>query len=241
VAQRIFIAQLQTGQTDLTAQPARYLRDVLRLGIGDLLEAFDASGSAASAKILAVTSGSVTLEIGPIKTAPPAAHEFTIAAAIPKGARADWMIEKITELGAAAFIPLIAARSVSLPKGEKPQRWVRLAAEAARQSGRAGMPRIEPLTAVTDLLNHRDPTQLAWFFSTEPGAIPIARLTAASPPRSLLMLIGPEGGWNPDEIGRFRAAGLTGVKLTPTTLRVETAALAAASAAALWFAGATAE
>ena len=91
---------------------------------------------------------------------PPAAREFTwtVASAVPKGPRADWMVEKLSELGATAFVPLQTARSVAMPSGSgKLDRWSRLAAEAAKQCGRPGVMRIEPLTPVADVISSIGP------------------------------------------------------------------------------------
>jgi 16S rRNA (uracil1498-N3)-methyltransferase len=160
------------------------------------------------------------------------AFQWTIASAVPKGGRADWMIEKLSELGAATFIPLASARSVVLPEGKaKFQRWRRLAAEAAKQSRRVGVMRIEELTRVEDLIRLPDREE-GWYFSTSAGAQPVPVALAAwgargVKPQSMMLLVGPEGGWTGEEEAGFRANGLIAVSLGSTVLRVETAAVAA--------------
>ncbi|MGE5611732.1 MAG: RsmE family RNA methyltransferase [Bacillota bacterium] len=234
---RIHLAQIQPGPMILPPDQAHHLRDVLRLTEGDAIEVFDDIGHTAQAIIARATPTEVVVEVETVQSAPPAALSWIIASAIPKGSRVDWMIEKLSELGTAGFIPLAAARSVVLPEGtSKRQRWVRLAAEAAKQSHRTGVMQIEELASVDQLLaRHPAP---AWYFSTAPSAIPLARAAEQliQPRRqsgqSLHLLIGPEGGWTDAEIELFRKAGLTPVSLGATILRIETAAVAAAAVAA---------
>ncbi len=163
------------------------------------------------------------------------ALEWTVASAIPKGPRVDWMIEKLAELGADHFIPLAAERSVVLPEGAgKRQRWERLSAEAAKQCRRAGVMRIGPLTPLAEAMAGavRGEGSVGWYLSTALGAVAVAEAMAGLVewrPRRLTLFIGPEGGWSDAEIQAFDKAGLTGVALGATILRIETAALCAAS------------
>lgn len=235
MARRVHIPSLCAGQIELPPAQAAHLRDVLRLKAGDCVEAFDDAGSTAEARIISATNRNVTVEVGAIELAQPRAFCWTIASAVPKGPRADWMVEKLSELGTSLFIPLTTARSVVETAGkEKPQRWSRLAAEAARQSGRQGVMRIAATHTLDDLLKSSAEYPARWFFSTRADAIPLARFVRRKPPSSLLMLIGPEGGWTDAEIEKFQNAKFTAVKLAETILRIETAAIAAAAGAASW-------
>jgi 16S rRNA (uracil1498-N3)-methyltransferase len=210
------------------------LRDVLRLRAGDAVTAFDDTGAIGAAIVTSATAENVTIRIDKIVEAAESTFEWTIAAAVPKGQRADWMVEKLAELGTQSLIPLSAARSVSIPGGkEKPARWERLAAEASRQSGRAGVMRIEPVLTVAEIVE-KVRGKTTWCLSTEPDSEPLLELTNRPPPKSLVMLVGPEGGWTDDEIALFRSCGIKSVKLAGTILRVETAAVAAAAVIAAW-------
>jgi 16S rRNA (uracil1498-N3)-methyltransferase len=225
---RILVSRVQQGRTELAPAQAHHIRDVLRLSEGDEIEVFDAAGNRAAARIARATPGGVTVEIAGTLAAQVATIRLTIAAAIPKGPRADWMIEKLSELGVDTFIPLITARGVVLPRGsEKQQRWVRLAQESARQSGRTGVMRIEPLTAITALLAQASADQVA-YLSLEETAQPIGDLLK-SPRPAIAFLVGPEGGWTEEEIDAFRVAKIQAVALTQTVLRIETAAIAASA------------
>src|SRR5262249_28805891 len=142
----------------------------------------------------------------------------------PKGERADWMIEKLGELGVNRFIPLAAARSVVLPKGQgKYERWKRIATESAKQSRRVGVMQIDELTEISAALAGG-----GFYLSTRDDATPLVSIEH-SQLRNPRFLIGPEGGWTDEEIESFKIAGLTGIKLTATILRVETAAVATAA------------
>lgn len=229
---RVHVEQVVAGELALSADQAHHVRDVLRLGEGDSVEVFDDAGRAATASIVRCARDAVVLIVASPVESPRPRFQWMVASALPKGPRADWMIEKLSELGADRFIPLATARSVVLPEGKgKHERWVRLATESAKQSRRAGVMRIEPLTALGELLKNSDSP--AWYFSTAVAAVPIAQAIAQLPAdcRGLLMLIGPEGGWTDEEIAAFAQAGISAVSLGATVLRIETAAVAAGALA----------
>jgi 16S rRNA (uracil1498-N3)-methyltransferase len=169
---------------------------------------------------------------------------ITVASAVPKGDRADWMVEKLSELGVAEWMPLAAERSVVLPAGTaKRDRWGRIATEAAKQSQRVGVMKISPLTkltAVIDSCNSRHAHEIeGWCLATERADAAFASSVAphASPAVPLMIFVGPEGGWSPSELQWFdKANNMKIVRLTHTVLRVETAAVAAAAVAAAAFA-----
>ena len=227
---RLHVPALQPGRLTLPPAEAHHARDVLRLSEGITVELFDPAGRTAAATILRCTGREVVLDVQAVhEPAQSTAFQWIIASAVPKGSRVDWMIEKLSELGAAAFIPLRTDRSVVLPEGQgKRQRWQRLAAEAAKQSRRTGVMRIDDLTDLRELLSRAGP---ACYLSTTAGARGILDLLPAlrsSGTPSLTFLIGPEGGWTDAERTVLDAAGVTALTLGPTILRVETAAVAAA-------------
>jgi 16S rRNA (uracil1498-N3)-methyltransferase len=227
VIRRVHVNLLRPGEIELDAASAHHVRDVLRLSIGAELELFDDAGRVARGEIVA-TEPLVRVRVGEMGTARHSTRAVTIASAVPKGERADWMIEKLSELGCERFVPLATARSVVLPEGKnKRERWIRIATESAKQSRRAGVMRIDELTAVKAFLEHRQTDRnFIAFLSTEPSAQPIASLMDA-PAQTVTLVIGPEGGWNSEELSLFASHQLTGLKLTDTVLRVETAAVAA--------------
>ena len=198
------------------------------MNVGDVVELFTAAGQSAAGTIVELSSESVIVEVEQIQKTT-TTFQLTIASAIPKGARADWMIEKLSELGVARFVPLITERSVVHPEGKnKLDRWQRLAEESAKQCRRPGVMQIAPLMPLPDFLKNTMPIA---YLSTAPDsqAMP-AILSLAS--ASLSLLIGPEGGWSDSEIALFKDRHLTPITLGGTILRIETAAIAAASVVA---------
>lgn len=209
---------------------ARHARQVLRLPEGHPVELFDDQGAVGTGVLVFDGARDALVRVERMSGAEPRTA-WTVAAAVPKGERADWMVEKLSELGAAAFIPLAAARSVVLPQGSnKHQRWVRIATESAKQSRRSGVMQIgelRPLGQVLEIIRQGTP---GICLSTWPASVPIARaLRRAEPGGPLLLLVGPEGGWTDDELIECDRAGAVQARLTPTILRVETAAVAAAA------------
>ncbi len=186
------------------------------------MELFDDAGQSAIGQLIFDSNSTASVAVDTVVAATES-FALTIAAAVPKGERSDWMIEKLSELDVACFIPLATERSVVLPGGtSKRGRWERLAVEAAKQSRRAGVMRVEALTPVAAAMNP------GWYLATEPGAIPIGKMLGTQR-TELRLFIGPEGGWTDAERAAFDAAGLTAVALTHTILRIETAAVAAAA------------
>ena len=119
VIRRIHITQLVVGDNVLDASEAHHLRDVLRLAEGTEVELFDDGGALGHGTLQfdSVRGALVRVErLASGVTSQPRV-QCTVAAAIPKGPRADWMVEKLSELGVAGFIPLLAARSVVVPDG----------------------------------------------------------------------------------------------------------------------------
>jgi 16S rRNA (uracil1498-N3)-methyltransferase len=228
VPRRLYVKSLHAGSIDLDESESHHVRDVLRLDRGQAVELFDGSGAAGHGLIERCDARGVSIRVEVIYQAP-AAGEIVVAAAIPKGHRADWMIEKLSELGVGQFIPLKTERAVVLPSGAgKIERWRRIAVESAKQSRRDRVMTIAELCPLEAVI-----VRSGIFLTTEAGAEPLPdvlknRQSTGGP----LLVIGPEGGWTEVELAQMRQRGLTGARLTATILRVETAAIAAAAVAA---------
>ncbi len=236
------MSRLTAGDNPLDDVQAHHARNVLRLGDGAIVEAFDDAGNTAAATLRFAADGTARLVVaGDVVRGVPCGA-VTIASAVPKGDRADWMVEKLSELGVREWVPLAAERSVVLPEGKgKHDRWVRIATEAAKQSQRVGVMRVGSLTKLPALLASRSggaPPPRAWCLATEgrESLYAGALATQLSPADELTVFVGPEGGWTPGELDAFTAAGVPLVRLTPTVLRVETAAVAVAAVLAAAFA-----
>ena len=235
---RIHVPALRVGTLPLAAAQARHARDVLRLADRTAVEVFDDAGLIAGGTLRHEGSAGASVVVESISSGQVGAPRlrWSVAAAVPKGERADWMVEKLSELGADEFVPLAAARSVVLPEGRnKLERWSRIATESAKQSRRSGVMRVAPLTGVSDAVSAVTASagRAGWYLSTAAGATPVRLLPPlGSETQHLTAFIGPEGGWTDAELSAFAAAApgrFTPVGLTPTVLRVETAAVAAAA------------
>lgn len=220
------VLRLHVGSIALSEPEAHHARNVLRLRPGEEVELFDDQGNKARAVIERCDAKRVTVGVPQLESAAECSG-ITVAAAVPKGERADWMMEKLSELGIDRFIPLQTARSVVVPSGKnKIDRWNRIAIEASKQSRRTGVMRIDPIIDLAELLTPREGLRL--FLSTEHDATPFWQIISDFRSQ-ILLLIGPEGGWTDDELHRMRDAGLTGARLMRTILRTETAAVVAAA------------
>jgi 16S rRNA (uracil1498-N3)-methyltransferase len=202
------------GHIMLDSDTEHHLTRVLRLREGEHVSVSDGVGRW---RLAAVTQAGSSLGLEPTSavTVTPRAHPpLTIATAIPKGDRVDWLVQKAVEIGVDTVQFLHAERSVVRWKTERAAKQIdrlnRIAHEAARQSRRVWMPEVRTPVAALDVLS----TSLV----AEPGG----RSVVAG---DTFVSIGPEGGWSPDELES--AAGQ--VQLGPNVLRTETAVLVAAT------------
>ena len=227
---RFFIAGVRTAgeRVTLTPEDARKLVTVLRRQTGDRVQLVDAGGVAIAARL--DIDGKV---VHAVLDAPLVSREvesparIVVAQAIPKGQKMDFIVEKATELGAAAIVPLRSARVVGEPGAHKRERWQRIAKTAAQQSGRVQVPRVEaPLDweALRTTFDRYDRVYVPWEGA---AAAPLRDIfeTQARAASSILIVIGPEGGFSGEEVASAQAAGAVPVSLGSRILRTETAAL----------------
>lgn len=216
----------------LRGDAAHHALHVLRLSVGEEIALFDGQGQRATARIVGASADEVVTEVLD-RTVDELTIALIIATAIPKGERADWLVEKCAELGVAELIPLQCERGQVLPGAGKLARWRRKADEAARQSGQSRSMTIREPTGLADALADCARDGLVWYGA--PGAARTLAevigetMTGAAASRGASIWIGPEGGFSPGEIARLEQSGGQGVSLGGTILRVETAAVAAAA------------
>jgi 16S rRNA (uracil1498-N3)-methyltransferase len=199
------------GDLSITEHTEHHLRTVLRLRDGEAVGVTDGGGRWCLA-VAAVDANSLRLEATSEIVAEPApSRPITVAAAMPKGDRLDWMVQKVTELGVDRLVLLHADRSVVRWKADRVPRQLarlqRIADEAARQSRRVRRLVVEAPRPAVDLLDG--------FVVAEPGG---RALTAGDHS----IAVGPEGGWSDPEL----AASSDTIDLGLTILRTETAAVA---------------
>jgi 16S rRNA (uracil1498-N3)-methyltransferase len=234
---RLFVAaeRLGGGRLVLAGDEHRHVARVLRARPGESLTLFDGAGGEVEATIVAVGAREVELSLGERRAAPAAAPAvaITLLVAVPRGERMDWLVQKTTELGVTRIVPVSSERSVARPEagsGRKP-RWEKIAREAARQCGRADVPRIEePTELAAALADTALPSRRLALWEGERGRSLGAALAAdAAVPTAIL--VGPEGGFAADEVAEAVRAGFVAVGLGPRILRVETAAVVAVALA----------
>jgi 16S rRNA (uracil1498-N3)-methyltransferase len=225
---RLFVPRdrIAEGRAQLSAADVHYLRDVLRLAPGAELEVFDGEGGSYGAE-LAGEGSSVAL--GPRRDAPVSRAPVHLGFALARGERCDLVVQKATELGAAALWPVEAARSVVRldPEraAERVRRWRRIAAEAARQCGRADVPAVEAPAPLEKVVAGA-PRGFRKILFHEGGGEPLADVVERAADGHLL-LVGPEGGFTPEEVDAGLAGGARLVTVGPRVLRFETAAISA--------------
>jgi 16S rRNA (uracil1498-N3)-methyltransferase len=209
----------------LTQGDAHHLFDVLRLRPGEVVITGDGNGGWSPCRVAPgissrgwrqVDPASLLAPDGPVVRQPRVAPEITVAFAPTKGDRPEWVVQKLTELGVDRIVPIWTVRSVVRWEGaERGQRATdklsRVAREAAAQCRRTWLPEVGPVTTLDDL-------------AAVCGSAPrLACPGGVSPTLDHpVVAVGPEGGWDPDELARFGV----GVGLGPNVLRAETAAVA---------------
>lgn len=218
---------------ELDGPEAHHLLHVLRAKVGDRIGLFNGQGDEAIAEIVEVHKRSAKLRINDCWRTPPDVSELVIATALPKGDRADWLIEKATELGTSRIIPLRTARSVVEPRESKLHRLEQIAVSACKQCGRSRLPRLDPLTPLSDVLREFSQTPESRLLLADPRAeqsLGDFFESLHEPPSTIIALIGPEGGFTAEEHTAALASGAMPVRLSQHILRIETAALAISTA-----------
>jgi 16S rRNA (uracil1498-N3)-methyltransferase len=227
MADRFYISSpLTLGSITLQGPEAHHLATVCRFRPGDQVCLFNGDGHEYAATVASVTRQGVTLDVTAV-AAPfrESALRMEVAAPLPKGDRAQFLLEKLTELGVSTFVPLRTQRSVVHPGVAKLEKLERYVIEASKQCGRNVLLRVEPLADWHDYCARRD--------------LPGARMVAhpAGPTGawlrgpSVALAVGPEGGFTEQEMERARAHGWQIIDLGPRMLRIETAAIVLAACA----------
>jgi 16S rRNA (uracil1498-N3)-methyltransferase len=195
---------------------------VKRLETGDLVRLCNGRGQVADARVkhLSKPRGEwrMDLEITARRTEPKLAPALHVFAAAPKGDRLEHMIDGLSQAGAASWAPLSSTRAIVEPRESKLARLERTCTESIKQCGRAWAMELGDGADVRAAL-------------ASPGAIVIADASGAPyepcGESSITLLIGPEGGWTPEELGAANARGARLARFGPNVLRTETAAVVA--------------
>jgi 16S rRNA (uracil1498-N3)-methyltransferase len=231
---------------------AHQMEVVLRLRPGDPVVLFDGRGGEWQAEVLSLRRGEgMARQLRYEPGCPEAPLRLTLCPALIKADRFEWVLQKGTELGATAFLPLLTRRVVGASGRGSPaerarerllktERWRRIVIEAAEQCGRTVVPEIHEPRALRTVLAGGLPSVFCWeggdgaapFRESLAHALEGAGIRGAAAGEAQI-LIGPEGGFTPDEAAAAVEAGAVPATLGPRILRSETAAIAAAALALL--------
>lgn len=223
------------SQVTLTGDVAHQVERVLRLQVGDRIVLLDDSGLAYEAELLRLGPRAVHARLA--RSFSPQTEprlRLTLYQALPKGERFEWVLQKGTELGVSAFVPLITERTViQHPErvgAQRVRRWQRIIQEAAEQAGRARLPKLAPVQMLGQALTSFPAGVPCLMAALAPQAASLDSVLEplhATPPNEIGLFIGPEGDFSPDEVAQAVRAGVQIVSLGPRILRAETAAVAA--------------
>lgn len=212
-----------------------HMTKALRLGVQDRVELFNARGGLVEGVVLRVERSSadiVALE-EPLLLTPTGVQWHVFAAfGTLKGGRADWLIEKCTELGASSVTPLLTERS-TLISGNRVERWQRVMLAAIKQCQRLHQMVVKTPTGIESILPRIETSSVSFLAMAE--ATPIVEvLPKVDKKDGGLLIVGPEGDFTDKEVRALTEAGAIPVGLGPRRLRVETATIALLAAAMLW-------
>ena len=231
---RFYVNEAVSGGSIVISDPEQlhHLRDVLRLKPGDEVAVFDPAGEEFLAEVSGLERKKAVLAVKSRRPAPPERLKITIACAVPKKSRMDDIVDKLTQLGVDAIIPLETERTIvklEERQSDRLERWQKIARNAAEQSRRNRLPRIYPVMGLEDVLGTAPEFDLKLIPTLAGDSRPLREALTGIRPASVLVLIGPEGDFTPGEVRRAFEAGFLPVSLGRTVLRVETAAIAAAA------------
>jgi 16S rRNA (uracil1498-N3)-methyltransferase len=214
------------GKFLLNREYRKRLVKVMRLKAGDELQV-GARGKQYICKIENIQPESICLQIvREIPTETPAL-KITLAQAIMKGDRFEWLIEKATELGVAEIFPLITERTVIRPAhpAEKIQRWNEIAEQAAGQSENSYPVVVHSPQNLSSFLMLSTTAGLKLLLHENEGRTPLRQILQSYDGNHIMIIVGPEGGWSEEESRQIEGCGFARIHLGPRILRAETAGL----------------
>ena len=221
----------------LSTEETRHLRDVLRLNVGDEVNVFDGEGREFRCQIAEVDRASARLRvITEVDTATESPLNLTMAVGLLKGEKFDLVVQKATELGVTALIPISTFRAdVKIKSSDdaerKLTRWRRIVLEATKQCGRTRLMKIGSPVSFADLINHATNSAEERLMFAERAGVSLESVLSSSTgrPTNVIALIGSEGGFTNEEISQARDSHWKIVTLGGRIMRAETAAIAIAT------------
>lgn len=233
---RFFVApeEMQAETLILTGENAQHAK-VLRLKAGEEILVCDGAGQECLCEVTDFDGKQLTAQVKLRRESETEAEvQVRVYMAFPKADKLEHVIQKATELGAFEIVAFPSARCVSKPdeKGlkKKLERWQKIAASAAEQSGRGRIPQVRALSSFQSALKEAAQADRAMMFYEHEQAVTLKMALAQKPYKTVSILTGPEGGLEKREVEQAREAGLQVCTLGKRILRCETAPLCALSA-----------
>ncbi len=227
--------QVSNQKIEIEGPLAHHLGDSLRIKIQETLELVDEHQRAYRVLVTGITTGKISVEILRIKEPPEQRPvQIVLAQAMLKRARMEWLIQKATELGVTRIWPMVSERTVVRPPSRREthqnKRWTTIAMEAAQQSDRLSVPEILPSIDYRDISKiEMDSDLKILLWEEEKNTQMRDCMEGQSGVRSVLLVVGPEGGLSSNETSFLSGRGFKVASLGKRVLRSETAALAALS------------
>jgi 16S rRNA (uracil1498-N3)-methyltransferase len=233
---------LEDDKVTIVGSLVHQIQNVLRLGPGDHITILDNSGWEREVEITRMGKKHVSGRAMDKRLASSEPRtKITLYQGVLKGKRFEFALQKGTELGIIEFVPLISDRCVIAnldDVGKKRERWQRIILEAAEQSRRGRLPRLQPamlFRPACESTRRGGLSLIPWEEARDHGVKGATSLRAVlqeaeQPPFSVNIFVGPEGGFTPDEVELAQQYGLIPISLGPRILRAETAGLVSAAA-----------
>lgn len=222
---RFFVSPdaISDGKIEMQGEDVLHITKVLRMREGDIFTVCDGAGRDYFCRMVAFDKRTVTAEILEEKenmVEPPC--RITLYQGLPKGAKLDYIVQKCVEIGVSRIVPMTTARVVKegTPKGE---RLSKIALEAAKQSGRGIVPRVEEPISFAEAVQKAAEAELSLFPYECEQEYSLKAALRDRKPATVSVLIGPEGGFTDEEKEMAASAGLEVVTLGRRILRTETA------------------
>ncbi len=223
---------INDGEIVVEGQEARHILDSMRMGDGDDVVVFDGTGTEYTGRIKEADRKrkKLTIEIKGERSVPDEGMpRITLAQALPKKDKMDYIVEKATELGVFRIVPLVSDRTIVRPEGSgssrKVERWRKKSLEAAKQCGRTSIPEIDGIKTYSEMLLETAGFDLVLMACLSDDTVSIKEALKGQKAESILVFIGPEGDFTPEEISRVNGENSRSIDLGKRVLKSDTAGL----------------
>lgn len=230
--QKLFVENINDEKIILDGESARHIAKSLRMRVGDVICVTDGGGDDYGCQIEEITKDEVVLKVcykQACESEP--SCRVTIYQGVPKSSKMEDIIQKCVELGVCKIVPTLTKRCISRPDnkaaGKKNQRYQKIALEAAQQSGRGIVPKIENMKTLRQAIDEDESDVKIVFY--EGGGEKLADIVKLDT-ESVSVFIGPEGGFEQEEVEQIEASGGVRATLGKRILRTQTAPVAALTA-----------